>query len=184
MKEKLKSKKLTKLEYRFLISAIIILSIGMGVIITLGFSISTGLYVQTNFKGDSMHETITEDSKVLYINPKYREIKRGDIIHAKVFLYDMPVKTDETDELLIIAKRVIGLPNETISIQGDKVYINDLLLEEAYAYYSSSSDDDITVTLGSDQYFIMGDNRMDSLDSRFFDITNAESILGVALLVK
>lgn len=184
MKNKLKNKKLTKMEYRILISAIIILSIGMAFIITLSFSISRGLYVHTNFRGDSMHKTITEESKVLYIDPKYKEIKRGDIIHAKVFIYDMPVKSDETGELFVIAKRVIGLPNETISIQGDKVYINDVLLEEPYAYYSSRSEDDITVTLESDQYFIMGDNRMDSLDSRFFDISNIESILGVALIVK
>lgn len=58
------------------------------------------------------------------------------------------------------------------------------LLEEPYAYYDSDSYDNMTVTLGEVEYFLIGDNRMHSLDSRFFDHSNNENMLGVALVVK
>ena len=63
-------------------------------------------------------------------------------------------------------KRVIGLPGETVSIEGGKVNINGEVLDEA-AYWQDQIYQDLSpVQIGKDQYFVMGDNRNESKDSR------------------
>ena len=64
-------------------------------------------------------------------------------------------------------KRVIGLPGETVHIISGVVHINGIALEEKYA---TPSNDDFSVALGADEYFVLGDNRPESYDSREEDI--------------
>jgi signal peptidase I len=85
---------------------------------------------------------------------------RGDIV-----LLDSPV----ADKGLI--KRIIGLPGEELFIENKRVYINGYLLEEDYAQYTRADDllvgDNIDAfTIPQNQYFVMGDNRDVSRDSR------------------
>jgi signal peptidase I len=79
-----------------------------------------------------------------------------------------------------LIKRVIGLPGERIEMRDGVVWINGAQLDEAYVHgqptscYSTCA----PVTLGDDQYFVMGDNRPSSLDSRSFGAVPATKIIG------
>lgn len=69
-------------------------------------------------------------------------------------------------EKLGLTKRVVGLPGEKVQLYGGLVYINDVPLEEPYLDQPAATWDDWPVYLGGDEYYVLGDNRRNSLDSR------------------
>ncbi len=115
-------------------------------------------------------------------------IKRGDIL---VFKY--PVEPDRD-----FIKRVIGLPGETVELREKKVYINGKPLDEPYVHFlqppgAESELHEVTsfdvrerygpVTVPANQYFMMGDNRDNSQDSRYWGFMPRENVKGKALLI-
>jgi signal peptidase I len=114
-----------------------------------------------------------------------RDIRRKDIV---VFKYP-----DEPERDFI--KRVIGLPGETVELRAKKVYINGQPLEEPYVHFlePASEAQEITsfdvrerygpVTVPEGQYFVMGDNRDNSQDSRYWGFLPAHYVKGRALLI-
>jgi signal peptidase I len=115
-------------------------------------------------------------------------IMRGDII---VFKYP-----EEPDRDFI--KRVIGLPGETLELKEKKVYINGTPLDEPYVHFleppgghsniSEETSLDVRerygpVTVPADQYFMMGDNRDNSQDSRYWGFLRRDYIKGKALVI-
>ncbi len=68
----------------------------------------------------------------------------------------------------IIVKRVIGKPGDRIVIKDKQVYINDLALIEPYIKNPISTDGSVDLILKDDEYYVLGDNRDKSTDSRFF----------------
>lgn len=96
------------------------------------------------------------------------ELKRGDIVVV------------ETNDHYII-KRIIGLPNETISCSGGVVYINGVSYSEDYI--SSETSDFDEVVLGDNEYFVMGDNRSNSKDSREIGAITRDSIISKGIFV-
>src|SRR5690606_9592121 len=122
------------------------------------------------------------ESKILPINP----IRRGDIL---VFKYP-----EEPDRDFI--KRVIGLPGETLELRNKKVYINGKPLDEPYVHFlfpAAEPGSDVTsfdvrenygpVTVPPDHYFMMGDNRDNSQDSRYWGFMPRDYVKGKALFV-
>lgn len=99
--------------------------------------------------GNSMYKTL-DGSEFMILNKL-----------AKIDRYDIVVVDTKSDELI---KRVYGLPGEKISIENNSIYINDKKIEDVYAYGETSNYE--SITLESDEYFILGDNRVVSLDSR------------------
>ena len=83
-------------------------------------------------------------------------------------------------------KRVIGLPGETVQIIGEEIYINGELLKEDYGKEPITNPGRAAepITLGEDEYFVLGDNREVSLDSRYTQVGNVkrENIGGKAIL--
>ena len=71
---------------------------------------------------------------------------------------------------------IIGLPNESIRIKNNRIYINDKEIENSYAYGETSDYDEIT--LGEDEYFVLGDNRLISKDSRIIGPVKRSKIKG------
>ena len=107
--------------------------------------------------GDSMYPTY-HDGQFLLTARKYT-IERFDVV------------TISKGE--IIVKRVIGMPNETIKYENNVLYING---EEVIDPYNTTTED-FEVTLGPNEYFVMGDNRQDSKDSRYFGAFTTEQII-------
>ena len=83
-----------------------------------------------------------------------------------------------------VVKRIIGLPNETVTIKDDIVFINGTPLIREGGIDSSITDEITSVTLSDDEYFVMGDNRNNSSDSREPSVGNIkrEDIIGRAWL--
>lgn len=111
--------------------------------------------------GVSMEPTLYNGQEVLVDRFSYKLLspKRGDII---AFL---PNGNKNSHYYL---KRVVGLPGEKIQIIGGYVYINGVLLEEDESYDKIADPGiaEIQITLGNDEYFVLGDNRNNSEDSR------------------
>ena len=130
----------------------------------------------TVIHGESMEKTLTNETKILLIRSDLRPIKRGDIVSVKGH-------NSELGDFHYL-KRIIALPNEEIAIKGKKVFINGHLLEEPYAFFIREPIDDYTFKLKADEYFIMGDNRCDSEDSRFIGPVRKDLIISVVLSYK
>ena len=77
-----------------------------------------------------------------------------------------------------LVKRVIGLPGETVSGHGGHVYINGQQLKESYLPKDSSTSDFAPVKIAPDHYWVMGDNRGNSKDSRVFGTIAKDKIVG------
>lgn len=133
------------------------------VIVVVVILIRTFIITPVRVDGDSMKNTLKNgDILLLY---KLSSIDRFDII----------VLDEEKDNEKII-KRVIGLPGETVAIKKGKIYINDKVIDDEYAYGETS--DYNKVTLKDDEYFILGDNRLISKDSRYFGPIKDNEIKG------
>jgi len=113
-----------------------------------------------------------------------RPINRGDII---VFKYPKDPARD-------FIKRVIGLPGDRLELRKKKIYINDKPLDEPYVQFlmpapaDSARSDDVRVDYGpvtvpAEQYFMMGDNRDNSEDSRYWGFMPASYVKGQALFI-
>ena len=119
----------------------------------------------------SMVPTIPSNSTVLIWKSKHLNIERGDIV---VF------SKDNTNYI----KRVVGMPSEHLQIIEENSYIDGVLLSEPYAVYGKSSSFAGDFHIPEDAYFVMGDNRDYSEDSRFWDDPYIEKdrIIGKLLL--
>ena len=91
--------------------------------------------------------------------------------------FDQEVGEHGTDTFFI--KRVVGLPGETVSIQDGFVYVNGSKLEEDYLTELRRDNEDMEqITLGEGQYFVLGDNRINSTDSRLVGPIAEDKIIG------
>ena len=125
--------------------------------------IRTFIITPVKVDGDSMKETLNDNDILLLY--KLGSIKRFAI-----------VVLDEAYDNEKIIKRVIGMPGETVSIKNDKIYINGKVIDNSFAYGTTSDVDKIE--LGEDEYFILGDNRLISKDSRYFGPVTKGEIIG------
>ena len=137
------------------------------VILVLTYVISTYVGQRTSVSGSSMETTLSDGDQLLVDKLSYRfqDPKRFDII---VFPY-------QYEENTYYIKRIIGLPGETVQVVDGYVYINGSRLESDI-YGNELMDDPMAasqpITLGEDEYFVLGDNRNNSEDSRYGDIGN------------
>ena len=118
-------------------------------------------------KGDSLNPKYKNNdfmflNKIIY---KFTPIKRGDVVVLKY----------KNDDLI---KRVIGLPKDKIKVENGKLYINNKEYKENYINSYTASEDFDEVTIKNNEYFVMGDNRYNSYDSRRFGPINKKDIMG------
>lgn len=147
------------------------------VIFLLTFVIVHYVGQRTRVSGSSMEDTLSDGDNLIVDKLSYRfdDPKRFDVI---IFPF-------QYEEETYYIKRIIGLPGETVQIGGDgSIYINGELLEEDYGL-ETIRDPGMAVdpiVLGEDEYFVLGDNRNNSSDSRFGGVgkVHRDDIIGKA----
>lgn len=143
------------------------------VAIALALCINNFLIINANVPSGSMENTIMTGSRMIGLRTAYwfKEPQRGEII---IFKYP----DDESENFV---KRVIGLPGEKVTIKDSKIYINDSKepLKETYLkedwYWENGSEEsggELVYQVPEDSYFVLGDNRNNSNDSRLWTTTN------------
>ncbi len=131
-------------------------------------------------KGASMQPTFEEGDYLIVDQLSYHlgEPQRGDVIIMRY----------PKDPSVFFIKRVIGLPNETVEIQGKRVIIrhgagtDPIVLNESFIDPSRMRDEYATYVLGPNDYFVMGDNRIESSDSRSWGVLPRKDVVGRALV--
>ncbi len=177
LKKKRKKKKDKKPEEINIVKELLSLIIYIGIVVLICYFILNFVGCRSKVDGSSMNPTL-EDKDNLWVDKlsyTFGDPKRFDII---IFNYD---------ENTTYVKRVIGLPGETVRIdQNGNIYINGKLLKENYGKETilNNGRAGSEVYLGSDEYFVLGDNRNNSIDSRWSDVGNVsrEDIVGKVVL--
>jgi signal peptidase I len=132
------------------------------------------LYQPVKVEGTSMAPLLSDQERI-FINKfvyRFEDIHRGDVV---VFWYPL-------DRSKSFIKRVIGLPGETVDIRHGLLYVNGQLIPEPYVppQYTDVTDFGPT-TVPKDSYFVMGDHRISSNDSRVFGSVASQFIYGRAV---
>ncbi len=147
------------------------------IIFVLAMFLRTFVFENTRVLGPSMEPTLHDGDLIIVNKLEYyfTDPERGEII---VF----PYKGDPSKQYI---KRIIALPGEVIDIREGKVYINGELYEEEYILEEMQlrGDIDFPYAIPADTYFVMGDNRNNSSDSRYQDVGTIEKdkIIGHAV---
>ena len=131
------------------------------VVLVLTFLVVTYVGQRTQVIGSSMEPMLSDGDNLIVdkISYRFQDPQRFDII---VFPF-------QYEENTYYIKRIIGLPGETVYIdENGQIFINDVLLKESYGkeVILDSGRAYEPITLGIDEYFVMGDNRNNSSDSR------------------
>ena len=161
------------------IKEIITTSLYVLLVLCLSYLFITFVGQRTEVQGSSMEATLSNGDQLIVdkISYRFRDPKRYDII-VFPFRYE-----DNT----FYIKRIIGLPGETIQIDGEgNIWVNGEILEESYGR-EIIRDPGLAaepITLGEDEYFVMGDNRNNSSDSRVEAVGNIHrnEIIGRAFI--
>ncbi len=136
------------------------------IIILVVLLVRTFLITPAIVDGDSMNSTLLNGQLVIINKLIYNisDVKRLDIVVIN--------NEKENDKII---KRVIGLPNETIKYENNKLYING---EELISDIKFENTNDFETKTGDNEYFVLGDNRNISKDSRLLGNFNKEDIIG------
>ena len=147
-------------------------------IVAVSYLIVTFVGQRTQVSGSSMETTLSDGDHLIVdkISYRFREPQRYEIV---VFPYRYEKNT-------YYIKRIIGLPGETVQIVDGYIYINGKQLDEHYGneIIEEAGMAAEPVTLGEDEYFVMGDNRNNSADSRYWENTflKKEKIVGKGMI--
>lgn len=124
-------------------------------------------------KGQSMEPNYHESDYLIIdeITYRFREPQRGEVV-----VFKSPVSKD------YYLKRIVGLPGERVKIESGKIIIYNTEHPQGAVvdedYLTETTDGMIGETLGPDQYFVLGDNRLASYDSRRFGAIDRKAIIG------
>ncbi len=118
--------------------------------------------------GTSMNPNL-KNNDIILVNKITKKIERFDVVLIKV-------------EDTVFIKRIIGMPNEEIKYVNNKLYVDDLKINEPFLESNIKTNDftiyDISSKLEDDKYLVLGDNRNNSIDSRIFGLISSEDIIG------
>ena len=184
--ESIKKKKSVVREYAEAIAIAILLALFIRTFVVQAFKIPSGSMLPTLLIGDHLLVNkfiygirVPFSGKVLV---PLKDPKSGDII---VFKFPK-------DRSIDYIKRVVGVPGDKIEVKNKKVYRNDKLAEDPFAHFTSTTilpgsvspkDNFGPITVPEGKYFVMGDNRDNSSDSRFWGFVETNDVLGKAMII-
>lgn len=147
----------------------------IAIAVVLALVIRTFLIQPFYIPSGSMEPTLQVGDKIIVnkLTNRFKEPERGQIV---VFKYPYDTSQD-------FVKRIIGLPGETIEIRDSQVYINGQPLEEDYLPEGLVYPDFAPVTIPEDSYFVLGDNRDNSQDSRMWGPLPRNLMIGNVLAI-
>ena len=159
----------------------------IGVAVAIAVIVRTFFLQQFYISGPSMEPTMFQDNRVLVdkVSYRFRDPRAGEVIvFDRITMNGDDVQHDD------LIKRIIGLPGDQVEIHDCKIFVNAEPLDEAYLD-DGSTDLDLPCVLGDmsatevaeDQYFVMGDNRAESFDSRAFGTVKRDDIRGRAFAI-
>ena len=161
-----------------MVKEVLSMALYIAVVLCITFLVVRYVGQRTQVDGHCMENTLFDGDNLIVDKISYRftDPKRFDII---VFPYHYKEDT-------YYIKRIIGLPGETVQIRDGEIYIDGAILEEDYGKETmlTSGRAADQIQLGEDEYFVLGDNRNHSEDSRFDDVGNIErsEIIGRAFI--
>lgn len=131
--------------------------------------------------GDSMQPNFHDKEQIIAekLSIKIEDIKRGEVV----------IVNHPENEGVLLIKRVVGLPGEQISIHEGAVYINNNKLDESYltdgviTYGKKALEENVEYEIPMEEYIVMGDNRENSTDSRYWGPVHKNDIVGRGFLV-
>ncbi len=134
----------------------------IAIALSIAFLFTRFIAIRSVVEGSSMNPTLTDQDNVLVSRITYTlsEPERFDVVVFEL----------RNDPGTYYIKRIIGLPGETVTIRDGEIYINGVFLaEDIYGNepIRRGGRASASVTLGEDEYFVMGDNRNNSQDSRY-----------------
>jgi signal peptidase I len=150
----------------FFIELLQVVIVALAIIIPVRYFFIKPFYV----KGASMEPSFYDNEYLVIdeISYRFKEPLRGEIV---VFKYPRDPKQ-------FFIKRIVGLPGETVQVTGGGVFVNGDEIDETYLNPGTTSKGEIVVTLQSNEFFVLGDNRDFSLDSRSFGPLQENYIVG------
>jgi signal peptidase I len=162
------------------VRTIVVIALAAVVVVVLRVFVVASFYIPSGSMEPTLHGcTGCQPDRVLVDKLSYRfqSVSRKDVV---VFRKPAGVTVDDAD----LIKRVIGLPGDVISAHGRSVYVDNRVLSEPYVNAQCDGTDDFgPITVPPGRYFVMGDNRCDSYDSRKFGAIARSSIVGRAFAV-
>jgi signal peptidase I len=158
----------TQITFADVLKTAVMYAVALMIAIVLSVVIVKYVGQKTQVSGNSMNDTLVNADQLIIDKISYRSHDPQR--------YDIVVFPENEDSMYV--KRIIGLPGETVSISEGYIYINGQMLgDDIYGKETITQDNygrlyESSVTLGSDEYFVMGDNRNNSTDSRSYDVGN------------
>lgn len=150
------------------------------VVTALAYLLVTAILRTYTVNGPSMKPTLHSGEMVIVNQLAYTfggQPQRGEVVALR----------PPSDPRTIYVKRVIGVPGDTLYITPGAVYVNNHKLKESYVHLINPGGPENEplgkIKLGKNQYFVMGDNRQDSTDSRVFGFVPRQNIIGRAEFV-
>lgn len=150
----------------------------VAIIVICVFLIPNYVMAKNVVDGESMENTLQSEDIILteMVSYRFMEPKRFDVIIFYHFFDLENTKKSDKSAYEFYVKRIIGMPGETVRIEGETIYINGEPLEEHYGKnpISNGGRAEEEITLGEDEYFVLGDNREVSIDSRSPKVGNVK----------